>query len=105
AKRVFVSPTNHLSDRELYTLLWRDVLRQETPMLPDDQASAWHVDLLGSGSETDTHVFLKYYADEDYRRQWVEEFPDDDMPAHENPPYDRDRHLPRSGWGSAGGGG
>jgi hypothetical protein len=98
AKRVFISPTNHLSDRELYTLLWRDVLRQETPMLPDDPASAWHVDLLGSGSETDTHVFLKYYADEDYRRQWVEEFPDDEMPAHENPPYDRDRHLPRSGW-------
>jgi len=40
-----------LSDRELYTLLWRDVLREETPMLPDYPGSAWHLDLLGSGSE------------------------------------------------------
>lgn len=94
-KRVFISETNHLSDRELYTLLWRDVLREETSMLPDDPGSAWHVDLLGSGSETDTYLYLKYYADEDWRQRWMADFPDYDLPAHENPPYDRDRHLPR----------
>jgi hypothetical protein len=94
-KRVLISQTNHLSDRELYTLLLRDVLREETPMLPDYPGSAWHVDLVGSGSETDTYLYMKYYADEDWRQRWVAEFPDYDMPAHENPPYDRDRHLPQ----------
>ena len=93
--RVFIQETNHLSDRQLYTLLWRDVLREETPILPDDPDSAWHVDLLGSGSETDTFLYLKYYADEDWRQQWLADFPGYDMPAHENPPYDRDRRLPR----------
>ena len=49
--RVFIKETDHLSDRELYTALWRDVLRQETEAIPGDECSAWHVDLLSTGSE------------------------------------------------------
>jgi len=29
------------------------------------------------------------------RRRWSEEWPQDALPAHEDPPYDRDRHLPK----------
>jgi hypothetical protein len=94
--RVFINQTNHLNDRELYTLLSREVLREETPMLTFDPDSAWHLDLLGSGSEEDTYLYLKYYADEDWRRQWLADFSDYEMPAHEDPPYDRDRRLPQS---------
>ena len=91
--RVFVESTDHLNDRELYAVLWHEVLREEIPVDPDDSDSAWHVDLLGSGSEADTNLYLKYYADEEWRRHWLAECPDYVMPAHENPPYDRDRFI------------
>lgn len=94
--RVFISQTNHMSDRELYALLWHVALREQTPMLRDDPGSVWHLDLLASGSETDTYLYLKYYADEDWRQRWLADFPDYDMPAHEDPPCDRDRRLPQT---------
>ena len=43
----------------------------------------------------DTYLYLKYYADEDWRAAWLADFPDYDMPAHENPLHDRDHRLPQ----------
>ncbi len=40
-------------------------------------------------------IGLKYYDDEEERVRWRESFPDDPIPEHEDPPYDRDRHLPK----------
>jgi hypothetical protein len=94
--RVFLSQTDHLSDRELYTLLWKDTLREPVKDMPRDESSAWHIDLLSGGGEEDTRLYMKYYADEETRRGWLADFPDDEMPPHEEPPYDRDRFLPRA---------
>ena len=92
--RMFLYSTNHLSDRELYQVLWHEVLRDEGPTMPIDEYSAWHIDLVSSGSEEDIELYLRYYADEKTRQNWANDFPDDAMPVHETPPYDRDRHLP-----------
>ncbi len=99
--RVFLEDTNHLSDRELYTLLWSDMLREEVKAVPLDEDGAYHVSPLGGCSEEDIQLQMKYYADEDWRRHWLEDFPDFPMPEHEDPPYDRDRLLPRPDYGSA----
>ena len=99
--RVFLEETDHLSDRALYTLLWSDMLREETKAVPLDEDSACHMSPLGGCSEEDIQLQMKYYADENWRRHWLEDFPDFPMPDHEDPPYDRDRLLPQPDYGSA----
>jgi len=93
--QVFIEQTDHLSDRELYAHLWTDSLREETKMLPLAANSAWHIQMLGGGSEEDNQLYLKYYADDASRQQWQADFPNDPLPAHQDPPYDRDRLLPK----------
>ena len=88
--------TNHLSDRDLYAYLYHEALREETVLFPENPSYAYMIDLTGSGSEDDNQTYLKYYADEQYRRQWAHDWPDDRMPDHEEPPFDRDRFLPQS---------
>lgn len=98
--RVFLSQTDHMSDRELYALLWGDTLREPVKDMPRDESSAWHIDFLSGGGEEDTRLYLKYYADEETRRRWLVDFPEDEVPPHEEPPYDRDRQLPRAHGGA-----
>lgn len=88
--------TNHLSDRDLYEYLYHEALREETVLFPENPSYAYMIDLTGSGSEDDNQTYLKYYADEVYRRRWAHDWPDDRMPEHEEPPFDRDRFLPQS---------
>ena len=100
---VFLYSTDHLSDRGLYEHLWHDSLREEGFFQPTNQDLACHLDILGSGSEEDIFLFLKYYANDEERSFWADDFPLDDFPAPEKKPYDRDRLLPkRENWGNNG---
>ncbi|MCA1576509.1 MAG: hypothetical protein LC794_03990 [Acidobacteria bacterium] len=92
----YLMHTNHLSDRALYEYLYHDGLREEAVLFPENPSYAYMIDLTGSGSEEDNQVYLKYYADEKYRRDWANDWPDDTVPDHEDPPFDRDRFLPQS---------
>ncbi len=94
--RVFLSQTDHLSDRELYAHLWSDSLRETVAMVAMDGYSAYHIDILGSYGEEEVYLHNKYYADEQTRQRWKQDFPDDEMPDHVDPPYDRDRRLPKA---------
>ena len=92
--RVFLDHTNHLSDRELYSKLWHEVLREETAAI--DEIGFWsHVSLVRPDVEPDLTVYLKYYLDEQGRLDWAKDFPEDPMPDREELPYDRDRYLPK----------
>lgn len=93
-RRLYLDRTDHLSDREFYTWLWNHVLQEEFAgfgLAPGN----WHVDVLGGCSEEDLILWMRYYAHDEERRQWAAEFPDFPMPPREEPPYDRDRHLPQ----------
>jgi hypothetical protein len=92
----FMLHTNHLSDRELYDFLYREGLREEAVLFPENPSYAYMIDLTGSGSDDDNQTYLKYYADDEHRRRWTHDWPDDPLPEHEDPPFDRDRFLPQS---------
>jgi hypothetical protein len=85
-----------LSDRELYQLLWGDGLHEDTKDMVMDESSACHIDLLSGGSEEDNQPYLKYYADDEEREQWHRDYPEDSIPDHVDPPYDRDQYLPQA---------
>jgi hypothetical protein len=95
---VFLERTNHLSDRALYELLHDELLPDEMDELRTDDGAVWHLDILGGWSEQDVKLYLQYYADEEQRRAWLADWPDDNMPPHEDPPHDRDRLLPARDW-------
>ena len=48
------------------------------------------------GSDEDNKLNLKYYADEEWRERWHRDFPNDVIPLHVHPPYDRDSKLPQA---------
>lgn len=92
----FLHSTDHLSDRGLYVELWSNLLREPAVLMPEDPDYAYHIDIIGSGNEEDNFLHLKYYADKEERRRWLEDWPEDSMPEHADPPYDRDSRLPRA---------
>jgi len=90
---VYLHSTDHLSDRELYTRLVRELLPEEMDALDTEGGWTWHLDVLG---DDQYELYLKYYADEATRESERIDFPDAPIPAHEDPPYRRDRDLPRA---------
>jgi hypothetical protein len=90
----YLSRTDHLSDRQLYERLWTEILPEPTSIHPTNPNAACYIDILGGCSDEDLLLNLKYYADEDERLSWEEEYPEDAIPPHEPLPYDRDSRLP-----------
>lgn len=90
---VYLLHTNHLSDRELYVFLSK-CLAEEVELFPEDPASAYIIDLIGNSAK-DAQTFLTYYATRSQRKQLARQFRVP-VPKHEDPPFDRDRFLPKA---------
>ena len=88
-KRIVLDFTDHLSDRELYCLIVRDILpaREKKPDWPKNYL---HWDCTGPSG--DAEVWLRYYATPEEREEWAETYRQP-LPPLEVPPYPR--HLPR----------
>jgi hypothetical protein len=88
-KRIVLDFTDHLSDRQLYRLIYCDILPSPEKKI-DAVANYLHWDC--SGSHDDPDVWLRYYASEDERLDWYEST-QDSLPPAEPPPFPRE--LPR----------
>jgi hypothetical protein len=88
-KKIVLDFTDHLTDRQLYTMIFRDILpTEEKQMGAHRHYLHWDCADVGDSAE----VWLRYYASLEDREQWLTEN-DEDMPDSEPPPYPRD--LPR----------
>jgi len=88
-KRIVLDFTDHLSDRELYTLIYRHILPSREKKL--EQATHYiHWDC--SAADGDPEVWLRYYASEAERQAWATRY-GQPLPPKCLPPYPRE--LPR----------
>ena len=96
ARRFFFCFTNHLSDRDLYTLLHEHWLDEPTADIPPaaETNTTTIVSEFNARGLTHEEIYLRYYAKEDDHALWRSTNHDEVFPPHEDPPFDRDRFLP-----------
>lgn len=84
-QRIVLDFTDHLTDRQLYCLIYRDILPspEKKVNLP---TSYLHWDC--SDAAGDSEVWLRYYATENEREMWSEEH-EGALPPSEDPPHPR----------------
>lgn len=82
--RIVLDCTDHLSDRQLYTLIYRDILPscEKKVDLPRNYLHWRCVD------DSDEQTWLRYYASAVERRRWQEEC-GGPLPPSQAPPYPR----------------
>jgi hypothetical protein len=85
AKRIVLDFTDHLSDRALYCLIYRDILPSPEKKI-DAPQNYLHWDCSDAGGDAD--LWLRFYATEEDRANWADDFPGP-LPPREAPPYPR----------------
>jgi len=91
--QLWLTCSDHLSDRELYERLWHSVLpRGCYPPIPD---AAIVIDCITLDENRSDLDYLRFYADDLARSMWQEQWPERRLPSREALPFDRDRFLPR----------
>ena len=93
ARRFFFISTDHLSDRDFYTLLWEQWLDEPTADIPLEAKTntTLIVSELNVNGMTQEEIWMRYYAEEADRIMLT---PGEIIPPHEDPPFDRDCFLP-----------
>ena len=91
----YVSHTDHLSDREVYSALWHQGLREPASLPGRNPRGGWFHDFLGSWGEDDLRIWLRYYATDEERAKHQAEWPEDVLPPKEQLPCNRDWRLPK----------
>jgi hypothetical protein len=88
-KRIVLELTDHLNDRQLYTVIYRDILPspEKKVDLPKNYLH-WHC----LDDDADPETWLRYYASDEERDGWQEES-EQPIPPSEPPPFPR--KMPR----------
>ncbi len=85
-QRIVLDFTDHLSDRELYCMIFRDILPAREKKL-DWPNNYLHWDCTGPSS--DPEIWLRYYTTDEERQDWAETYRQP-LPPSALPPHPRD---------------
>lgn len=85
-KRIVLDFTDHLSDRQLYCLIVRDILPSPEKKI-DSPHNYLHWDCSDACGDPD--LWLRYYASDEDRENWAADLPGL-LPPRELPPFPRD---------------
>src|SRR5205814_10435742 len=85
-KPVVLAFTVHLNDRQLYCLIYRDILPSPEKKV-DLPTSYLHLDC--SDASGDPEIWLRYYATPEERETWLEENDVTELPPSETVPFPR----------------
>jgi len=89
-ERIVLDFSDHLSDRQLYCLIYRDILPAHEKRI-DRRKNYLHWDC--ANMVGDPEIWLRYYASEEDRQAWAEET-GGYLPPVDDPPFER--QLPRA---------
>lgn len=94
---VYLHFSNHLSDRDLYKLLYYETLPEERTIMPPELGWNCRIDI----SEYPTPEFpepydayLAYFADDETRERSLQDFPNAPIPPKRTAQFSRDHLLP-----------
>ena len=88
-KKIVLDFTDHLSDRELYKLIYRDILPSREKHI-EQRNSFLHWDC--SHADGDPNIWLRYYASDEDRQCWTDTY-HQPLPPRTIPPFQR--NLPQ----------
>ena len=91
----YVLHTDHLTDLDLYAQLWERGLRDEAHLPGRNPRGGWFHDFLGSWTEDDIQLWLRFYASDEERARHAQEYPKGLIPPKEKPMNNRDWRLPK----------
>lgn len=98
---IYLLHTDHLSDRQLYQRLERDILDEEVRDLPADGVAREFIDLCMPETDEDWATYREMYEFRQEVGDRAVSTADASPSARCQPPFDRDRTLPRpSGYAS-----
>lgn len=84
---IYIDSTDHLADRELYTMLL-DFCDEPNMFFPGNKNACCGWSALEATGDPDNDLYLRYYACDAMRAQWVRDFKVN-LPPKELPPYPR----------------
>jgi hypothetical protein len=93
--RIFITNSDHLSDRLLFKLLVTDHLTQPVPQVAVDPHCCCVIDIVGAEILENPAAWLSFYATSRERMEWAKQNPGKPLPPAKKPPFFRDGFLPK----------